>query len=194
MPSLHHPSRRGALGALGRLALLWPAAMLGACAALGPRNLTLSQAELQTLIERHFPRERRVLEVVDLTLARPLVRLVPERNRIATELELSAVERLSGRTMRGSLALDHGLRYEPSDATVRLSQVKVNDLKLDVGGSPLSAQAARLSSVLTERVLDDIVIYRVGDDRREALKRAGLERADFVVTARGIELRFVEGR
>lgn len=194
MPSPHHPSRRGALGTLGRLALLPAAAMLGACAALGPRNLTLSQAELQTLIERQFPRERRVLEVVDLTLARPLVRLVPERNRIATELELSAVERLSGRTMRGSLALDHGLRYEASDATVRLSQVTVNDLKLDVGGSPLSAQAARLGSVLTERVLDDFVIYRVGDERRDALKRAGLERADFVVTARGIELRFVEGR
>jgi hypothetical protein len=43
-------------------------------------------------------------------------------------------------------------------------------------------------------VLDDFVVYRLNDERREALKRAGLERADFVVTGRGIELRFVEGR
>jgi hypothetical protein len=183
-------SRRGAVASL--------AALLGAgvagCAGLGLRNLTLSHADLQTLIERQFPRERRVLEVVDLSLLRPVVRLLPERNRIATELELSAVERLSGRSMCGRLALDHGLRYEPSDATVRLAQVKVSELTLDVGGTPLTAQAARLGSALVERMLDDFVIYRVNDERREALKLAGLERADFVVTARGIELRFVEGR
>lgn len=184
-------SRRGALVA-GSAWLLGVA--LAGCASLGPRNLTLSQADLQALIERQFPRERRVLEVVDLSLARPVVRLLPERNRIATELELSAIERLSGRTLGGRLALDHGLRYEPSDATVRLAQVKVSELTLDVGGAPLSAQAARLSGALAERVLDDFVIYRLNDERREALKRAGLERADFVVTGRGIELRFVEGR
>lgn len=184
-------SRRGALVA-GLAPLLGP--VLAGCASLGPRNLTLSQADLQTLIERQFPRERRVLEVVDLSLARPVVRLLPERNRIATELELSAVERLSGRTLGGRLALDHGLRYEPSDATVRLAQVKVSGLTLDVGGTPLSAQAARLSGALAERVLDDFVIYRLNDERRDALKRAGLDRAEFVVTARGIELRFVEGR
>jgi hypothetical protein len=183
-------SRRGAVAALASLM----GVSLAGCAGLGARNLTLSQADLQTLIERQFPRERRVLEVVDLSLARPVVRLVPERNRIATELELSGLERLSGRTFGGRLALDHGLRYEPSDATVRLAQVKVSDLRLDVGGTPLSAQAARLGGVLAERVLDDFVIYRVNDARRDALKRAGLERADFVVTARGIELRFVEGR
>lgn len=184
-------SRRAALAALCAPALL---ALLPACAGLGPRPLTLSEAELQRLIERQFPRERRVLEVVDLSLARPQVRLVPERNRIVTELELAAAERLSGRTLRGSLALDHGLRYEPRDATVRLSQVRVNDLRLDVDGTPLSAQAARLASALGERALDDVVVYRVSEERREALRRAGLERADFVVTARGIELRFVEGR
>lgn len=183
-------SRRDALAGLASLLGL----ALAGCAGLGPRNLTLSQADLQTLIERQFPRERRVLEVVDLSLARPVVRLLPERNRIATELDLSAVERLSGRRLGGRLALDHGLRYEPADATVRLAQVRVSELKLDVGGTPLSAEAARLGGALAERLLDDFVIYRVADERREALRRAGLERADFVVTARGIELRFVEGR
>ena len=183
-------SRRSALTGLASLLGL----SLAGCASLGPRNLTLSQADLQTLIERQFPRERRVLEVVDLSLARPVVRLLPERNRIATELELSAIERLSGRSLGGRLALDHGLRYEPSDATVRLAQVKVSELTLDVGGTALSAQAARLGGALAERVLDDFVIYRLNDERRDALRRAGLERADFVVTSRGVELRFVESR
>jgi hypothetical protein len=185
------PARRALLAwAVG--VPIW--AVLGGCASLAPRNLTLSQADLQTLVERQFPKERRVLEVVDLTLSRPVVRLHPERNRIGTELELTAMERLSGRTVRGSLSLDHGLRFEPSDGTVRLAQVKVLDLKLDLGGRPFSAQAERMSAALAERALDDFVLQRLSDERRQALRQAGLERAEFVVTLRGIELRFVETR
>lgn len=178
----------------GLLASVPAWAALSGCASLAPRNLVLSQADLQTLVERQFPKERRVLEVIDLNLSRPVVRLYPDRNRIGTELELTASERLSGRTVRGSLALDHGLRYEPTDGTVRLAQVRVQELKLDLGGRPFSAQAERLSGALAERALDDFVLHRLSDERRQALRQAGMERADFVVTARGIELRFVEGR
>lgn len=181
-------SRRAAL------VMLMAAAGLAGCAGLGPRSITLSQAELQTLIERQFPRERRVLEVVDITLARPVVRLSPERNRITTELDLGAVERLSGRTLRGSFVLDHALRFEPSDATVRLANVRVNDLRLEVGGSALQGQSARLSALLAERMLDDFVIYRVSDEKREALRRAGVGNAKVAVTARGVEVQFNESR
>jgi hypothetical protein len=168
---------------------------LSACAGLGvPRELTLSQADLQTLIERQFPRDRRVLEVLDVSLARPVIRLAPERKRIVTELDLSAVERLSGRTVHGSLALDHALRYEPSDASIRLAQVKVQDFKLDIGGTSLSGQGARLGALLAEHLLDDFVIYRVKDAQREALRRAGIDRADIAVTSRGVELHFAEPR
>ena len=175
------------------LALAVAALVLTACAGLGsPRELTLSQADLQTLIERQFPRERRVFEFVDVSLARPSIRLAPERNRIVTELDLSAYERLSGKTLRGNLAIDHALRYEPSDATVRLAQVRVNDMRLEVGGTTLSGQSARLGALLTERLLDDFVIYRVSDERREAMKRAGLNAATVAVTGRGVEIRFTD--
>lgn len=169
-------------------------ALAAGCAHWATRPLSLSQAELQTLLERHFPRERRVMELFDATLARPTVRLVPERNRLATTLELTVHERLSGRALQGSLALEHGLRYEPSDGTLRLSQVTVNDLRLEFGGSVLSASAARLGALLSERVLDDAPIHRLDGDKLDALRRAGIEAADFLVTPRGIELRFVAGR
>jgi hypothetical protein len=175
------------------LALGLAALVLAACAGLSsPREIMLSQADLQALVERQFPRERRVFEFVDVSLARPSIRLAPERNRVVTELDLSALERLSGRTLRGSLALDHALRYEPSDATVRLAQVRVNDMRLEVGGTTLSGQTARLGALLTERLLDDFVIYQVSESRREAMRRAGLNAATVAVTPRGIEVRFSE--
>jgi hypothetical protein len=167
------------------------AAGLTACAGLDPRHLTLSQADLQTLLDRRFPRQQRLMEVLDVSLTRPSVRLVPERNRIATALDLAATERLSGRVLRGSLALEHALRYEPSDATLRLADVRVDEIKLELSGTPLTGQAARLSALLAERALDDFVIYRVSDERRQLLARAGVNNADVVVTSRGIELRFV---
>jgi hypothetical protein len=43
-------------------------------------------------------------------------------------------------------------------------------------------------------VLDDFVIYRVSDQRRQAMARAGVNNADVAITARGIELRFADSR
>jgi hypothetical protein len=170
------------------LAVAW----LTGCAGLGPRNVMLSQEQMQTALERHFPYQRRLLEVIDVNVARPTLRLLPERNRIATDLDLSATERLSGRTVRGSLALDYALRYEPSDGSVRLSQVRVQDAKLDLGNGPLSPSSARLGALLAEHLLDDVALYRADPERLKVLQRLGVTAADIVVTSRGIEVRFPE--
>ena len=183
-------NRRTALAPWAAAFLL--SALLVGCASLGgPRNVTLSQADLQSLIERQFPHQRRVLEVIEINVARPTVRLLPERNRIATDLDLVASERLSGRSVRGILALDYALRYEPSDASVRLTQVRVQDAKLELGGGPLSPSGARVSALLAERLLDDFVLYRADAERLKLIQRANITAAEIAVTARGVEVRFV---
>ena len=164
---------------------------LAGCAGLnGPRNVSLSQEQLQAQIDRQYPRQQRLLEVIEVNVARPVLRLLPERNRIATDLDLSATERLSGRTVRGSLALDYALRYEPSDASVRLSQVRVQEARLDLGNGPLSPSGARVGALLAERLLDDFVLYRADPQRLELLQRAGITTAEIVVTPRGVDVRF----
>lgn len=184
-------NRRAALSAL-TFAI---AVGLAGCAGLGgPRNVTLSQADLQRLIERQFPHQRRVLEVIDINVARPTLRLLPERNRIATDLDLAASERLTGRNVRGSLSLDYALRYEPGDASVRMTQVRVQDAKLELGGGPLSPSSARVATLLAERVLDDFVLYRADPERLKQIQRLGINAAEIAVTERGIELRFTEPR
>jgi hypothetical protein len=51
-----------------------------------------------------------------------------------------------------------------------------------------------MGGMLAERALDDIVIYRVDEARRDQLRRAGVAGADIVITARGVELRVIEAR
>jgi hypothetical protein len=176
------------------LVLAWASALAAGCASLDPRRFTISEAELQARLERLFPRQQRVMELLDVRLASPRLRLLPERNRIATALDLSAVERLSGQTLSGALAIEHGLRFEPRDATLRLAQVRVDAFRLELGAAPLSGQAARIGSLLAERALDDFVVYRIDDERWRLLTQAGVNNADIAITSRGVEVRFVSGR
>ena len=174
---------------------VFAAAWLSGCATMGgPRVVTLSEADLQRLVEREFPHQRRVLELIDVTVARPTLRLLPERNRLGTALDLSATERLGGNTVRGSLDLDYALRFEPADATVRMTQVQVLGSKLDLGSGPLSPSANRVGALLAERLLDDFVLYRADARRVKQMQQAGVMAADVVVTPRGVEIRFADPR
>ncbi len=186
MPQMTTLSRRTAMGA----ALI----LLAACASVDPRNVTLSPADVQRLVERQFPRQQRLMELLDVSLSNPVVRLLPERNRLTTSMDVLASERLSGRALSGSLSIDHSLRFEPSDATLRLANVKVNELRLNLAGMVLTGQVEWLIALMAEQVLDDFVIYRVSDERRQLMARNGVNNADVAVTSRGIELRFAPSR
>lgn len=170
--------------------MLSPLWLAGCAGLVGPRSVSLSLEQLQGRLERQFPRQQRLLEIIDLTIARPNLRLLPERNRVATDLDLSATERLSGRTVRGSLSLDYALRYEASDGSVRLSKVRVQETRLDMGSGPLSPSAARVGALLAERLLDEIVIYRVDAERLKLIQGLGITAADIAVTERGVDIKF----
>ena len=194
--------------------------LLVGCAGLGgPTVITLSEAEIAALIQRSFPLTRRVLEVFDVQLQAPQLRLLPEQNRLSADLTLSTQDRLFGRTARGQLLFDSALRYDARDATVRLTQVRVQQVSLSAGSTaagtvpPLAAKptppqspdlpldpaptlgpssplgpSARLGSVLAERVLDDLVIYRVPADRLASLRQLGLQPGAVTITSRGLEI------
>jgi len=146
---MHHPLvvRRRFLQVLGVLSAL----ATGGCAALqpGPRTVSISQEDLLQRLLAQFPLNRRLLEVFEVSLHSPQLRLIPAENRIGTELGYVIGARLPGaRTTEGKLNLSYGLRFEPGDGTVRLSQVRQEGF--DVPGVPqaYAAQATRLGSLL----------------------------------------------
>lgn len=167
---------------------------LSGCAGLtGPRTVVLDEAELQKLIERAFPLDRRLLEALDVRVTTPRIRLLPERNRLATQLDIETRDRLFGGQWRGRLALDSALRYEAGDRSVRLQQVRVNDFSLDGGSTPEGSrrtQADRIGALLAERVLEGLPIYRLTPERAAALADRGVTPAAVTVTSRGVEITF----
>ena len=163
--------------------------LLAACGGLmGPRTFRLSEAELTELVAKQFPYDRRFLEVFDVRVAAPRLTLLPEANRIATELPLEASDRLFGHVYKGQLSLDYGLRYDEQDHSIRLTQVRVNQLVFDNVAAPVQPVVNRLGGLLAEQLLKDLAIYRF---KPEDLKRAqdrGYQPGDLKVTSRGVEI------
>ena len=149
----------------------------------GPPSYTLSESDLQRLAAKRFPIERRLLDVIVVSLATPEFHLLPDRGRVATSFEIDARDRLLGGHWQGRLSLTSALRYAPEDHTLRLAQVEVD--RFDAEGSA-SAQAERIVSLLAERLLEGLVIYRLPDDKLSRMQSLGYEPGTINVTPRGL--------
>lgn len=176
-----------------RRAMAWlalpAAASLGGCAALGlPDAYTLSQEQLLQLLARQFPRTERVAQLLDVTVRSPQLWLLPERNRLGMAFDVGASERVTGRGANGRLNLDSAVRFEPSDQSIRLSQVRVQQFQLDSGGSALPIQGQRLAAMLAERLLEDVSVYRLKPEHSQLLRAAGVAAPALAVTARGLQI------
>lgn len=179
--------RRGLLAASTVLPVLW----LAGCAALqpGPRTIEISEAKLVEIINTQFPFNSRYLELFDVSLASPRVRLIPAENRIGTELGYSLGSFLLGaRDHQGRLNLSYGLRFEPSDNTVRLSQVRVDGFEVPGVPSAYASRANRLGALLAENLLKDFVIHRLKPEDLEIARGWGYQPGALSVVPGGLRL------
>jgi hypothetical protein len=181
-------SRRAlCVGAIAGAALTIPG-----CGGFGPRTVELPQARLQELVARHFPVDKRLLDVIDLTLDSPRVGLQPEANRISVEVALRANGGGPIQTrLSGSLLVSEGLRFEPSDNTVRLVDVQVERFVIDGLPASWQRQLDRLGKPLARGLLEDQVLYTLRPKDLAALEGRGLRPGDLRVTASGVEITLV---
>jgi hypothetical protein len=148
---------------------------LAACAGLlTPKSIEVDEATLQRAIADRFPVETRWLGAFDVSVTSPRLRLLPQTNRIATDIDVTVGDRLFVRNLRGSLSVESGLRFEPRDSTLRLAQVRVE--RFAIAGLPeASLQTARLGSLLVEQVLEGAVLYTLSEDQKARLRRRGVQ-------------------
>ncbi|MCE9658340.1 MAG: DUF1439 domain-containing protein [Burkholderiales bacterium] len=155
----------------------------------GPRTIELSQDRLQEMVARRFPVDKRVLDAIDLTLDSPRVGLQPDSNRISVEVALRASggSAIAAR-LAGSLLVSEGLRFEPSDNTIRLVDVRVERFVIDGLPSSWQRQLDRLGKPLARGLLEDQVLYTLRPKDVAALEGRGLRPGDLRVTSSGIEI------
>ena len=160
---------------------------VAACAELlGPRTVEVPQARLQELIDRQFPLDSRLLDVLDAAVAAPRLSMRPAMNRIGTEFELTVSDRLFKQPHRGTLLLDCGVRFEASDNTLRLTNVRVERFEVDGFPMPLQRQIDRIGVQLAERLLSERVLYTLRPKDVEAVQERGYQSADIRVAPQGL--------
>jgi hypothetical protein len=162
---------------------------LAGCAGLvGSHSVNLSESELTLLLARQFPMERKVLEVIDLQATNPQLRLLPESNRIGTELDVFALDRLFGSRAQGHVKLDYALRFDPADHTIRMTEVRVRELTLDTASSTLHGTAQRMGTLVAEDLLENMTLYKMKPAQADEMNRLNLEASPITVTAQGITM------
>lgn len=170
-------------------------ALLTACATLPPppKTISVSEARLAQMISSQFPFNSEMLEVLDVVVSAPRITLDPERNRINTSLDInvagnSLLGLFTDKRYKGALDMSYGLRFEPKDATVRLTDVRVH--RLDIDGTPSSMRRPieKLGAPLAQKLLKDYVLYKVRSEDLQAAKGWGYKPGAFRVEPAGLSL------
>ncbi len=197
MHSTFKLSRRIAVGhllsAAGAVAALTALTSLSACSAsplaqAALRNFNITPAQLQQALMGRFPNTQRVGELLELQLLAPRLSLLPATNRLATELDMQLVERLTGGQYKGSLAVDYGLRFEPSDNSLRMTGLAVRRVSIAGLAEPYQALLGRQVPRVIERLLADYPLHRFPDKDLALLSSLGLEPGEIKVTSNGLSV------
>jgi len=176
-------------GATARLAALLCAAALAACASLmAPKSIDIEEARIQRAIAQRFPFETRWLGLFDVSASAPRLRLLPETNRIAADVEVNAGGRLLPSKVSGSLSLEGGLRFDPVDGNVRLAGVRVERFALEGLPDSMWHHTMKLGPLLAEQLLEGTVVYSLNDEQKAQLRAGGVQPGEVRVTPRGLSI------
>ena len=174
--------------ALGAVALL-----LGR-GALAQPSYTVPLAQLQEMVAPKFPRSVPVQGLFDLTLQVPLLRLLPEVNRLGATMAVDAAGPALRRSHAGLFDVEFALRYEASDRTLRAHQIRLGRLgRLDFPTlKPAVAQLLNVyAPVLAEQSLREVTLHQLRPQDTAMFDGLGLQPGPITVTAKGLTVAFV---
>jgi len=151
------------------LFMLWLLGLLAACAT-GPRAIEIPQQQLQAALERRFPWEARPGGLLVMNVGVPQLRLLPQENRLRVDFTAEPSDRMMRGAPRGTFSLSFGLRYAPADASIRATEVRVEQVEVQGVPQELRGFLQLASALVAENLLDGAVLYTL---RPEDVARAG---------------------
>lgn len=162
--------------------------LLAGCAS-GPRAIDVSRAQLQSALERRFPHEARAAGVLALHVGVPRLELLPQANRVRLDFALEVSDRILRSAYRGELAVSFGLRWEPSDASVRAANVRVEQMAVQGLPADWRSPLQRAGAALAENLLEDTVLHTFRPD--ELARARGWTPGAIRVTPAGLRIEFL---
>jgi hypothetical protein len=151
------------------LLLAWLLVLLAGCAS-GPRTIEVSRQQLQSALERRFPHEwRPAAGLLSMKVGVPRLELLPQADRVRLDFPVEASHRVQRIPYEGELAVSFGLRWEPSDASVRATGVHVERVASPELPAAWRGMLQSAGATAAEALLQDTVLHTF---RPEELARA----------------------
>ena len=166
-----------------------------ACSALpggrGQPSYKVSIEQLQQALARRFPLRYPVAGLVELNVQTPRLRLLPEVNRLGTEMVVEATGPALRRGYSGIFDLEFALRYEASDQTIRAHQLRINSLRFTGLPQGASELLNGYAPALAEQSLREVVVHQLRPQDLTLADTMGLQPGAITVTPQGLVIGFV---
>ena len=147
--------------------------LLASCASIvGPRDIELPLHKLQAGLDRRFPMNNRLLELVEVELTRPQLSMQHEDGRIGLTLDASVTPPFSRSAWRGNFALSGRLYIDPVRGAVLMGEPRVERFNVDGVDEARQRQLAKVANVLMDKVVADMPLYHF---RPEELRYGGVQ-------------------
>ena len=169
--------------------------LLSACALQppAPKVIMVSEARLAHLISSQFPFNNEMLDALDVDVSTPRITLDPVNNRINMSFDLDVagngiVGLLTHKQYHGGIDLSYGLRFEPKDGSVRLTDVHVHQIIVDGAPDALRRPIERLGAPLAQKLLKDYTLYKVRAEDLQAAQGWGYAPGEFRIEPEGLSI------
>jgi hypothetical protein len=154
-------------------------------------HYTVSGAQLQRSVAQRFPLRYPVPGVLNLDLQVPLLRLLPEQNRVSAEMVVDAAGPALQRSHKGSFEISFALRYETSDRTLRAHQLRFKRLQFPTLQPGVVDMLNAYGPALAQQSLLEVVLHQLRPQDLTLADVMGMQPGSITVTDAGLVIGFV---
>lgn len=129
------------------------------CAAVAPRTVKVTEAELQSKIAQTLAVPITLLRIFDISLTNPVIKLDTDTERLNARLDTSIRNQFSGEPLSGKLNISGKLRFDAASNSVMLADARIDNLNLNGLGGKYNDVLNLLVSKLGEEILNNIPLY-----------------------------------
>lgn len=151
---------------------------------------TVSLQQVLVALGQRFPMRYALPGVMNLDLQIPRLRLLPQQNRMAAEIDVQAAGPALERQHQGSLAVDFALRYEPGDRTVRAYRIRLQRLRFPTLQPGVEDMLNRYAPALAEQALLEVVLHKLQPKDLALADAMGMQPGAITVTETGLDIGF----
>lgn len=143
------------------LVILFFALLMNACAMMGDRTVSVSEAQLQKKLNERLAIPISLFKIFDVNLSNSTVKFDSKTGRMMTSLDTSLTSILTNKVLAGKLDISGKLRFDAATSSIVLDDPKVESLNLDGLGNKYGEIFNSIAQKLGGEMLNGLPLYTV---------------------------------